>query len=147
MVEFALIAPILIIIVIGIIELGILLSAYVGLSNSAREGARAAAIYRYNGLAPQTGATAVVPTIDAGRQSMMSTAIAETHNPITPIEEITVTPVYVPANPAAGNLLRAGDTISVTLEYNHRILWGLLGERDIVLRAQSAARIEPGSVK
>ena len=145
LVEFALVAPLLISIVVGIIELGILFSTYVGLANSAREGARAAAIYRYPGLPPQTGATADVQAIDEARQNVMSTAVVSTLNPITPVEAVSMTLAYVPGEPDAANLLRAGDTVSVTLEYTHPILWQLFGQQAVVLRAQSSARIEPGS--
>jgi hypothetical protein len=30
------------------------------------------------------------------------------------------------------------------VQHRHNVLWGLLGSRDLVLRASSAARIEPG---
>lgn len=44
LVEFALILPILLLLVMGIIQFGIIFSAQIGITNAAREGARAAAV-------------------------------------------------------------------------------------------------------
>ena len=48
MVEFAAVLLPLILILVGIIQSGFLFSAYVGISNAAREGARAGTIYEYD---------------------------------------------------------------------------------------------------
>lgn len=45
LVEFALIVPILIILILGMIEFGWILNGYIALTSAAREGARAAIIY------------------------------------------------------------------------------------------------------
>ena len=47
MVEFALALPVLLLLIFGLIEFGMLFSVYVGLTNSAREAARAGSIYQY----------------------------------------------------------------------------------------------------
>lgn len=44
LVEFALILPILLLLVMGIIQFGIIFSAQIGITNAAREGARVAAV-------------------------------------------------------------------------------------------------------
>lgn len=44
LVEFALILPILLLLVMGIIQFGIIFSAQIGITNAAREGARMAAV-------------------------------------------------------------------------------------------------------
>lgn len=44
MVEFALVLPILVLLVMGIIQFGIIFSAQIALTNAAREGARAASV-------------------------------------------------------------------------------------------------------
>jgi hypothetical protein len=156
MVEFALTAPLLLMLVVGIIELGILFALQIGLANSAREGARAAAVYRYTGAAPLSGDSAAVTTIDSARQLSMSEAITETLSPLVPSGSLTVTVSYPPFGlgvpsplPAelAADPYRAGDTISVTLEYRHTLFWGILGERDLLLQAAGAARIEPGAAR
>jgi len=48
MVEFAAVLLPLILVLVGIIQFGFLFSAYVGVSNSAREAARAGTIYEYD---------------------------------------------------------------------------------------------------
>jgi Flp pilus assembly protein TadG len=48
MVEFAAVLLPLILVLAGIIQFGFLFAAYVGVSNSAREGARAGTIYQYD---------------------------------------------------------------------------------------------------
>lgn len=156
MVEFALTAPLLLMLLVGIIELGILFALQVGLANSAREGARAAAVYRYTGVAPLSGDSGAVATIDTARQLSMSEAITETLSPLTATGALTVTVSYPPFTPnvpsplpaqLAADPYRAGDTISVTLEYEHTLFWGIFGERDLLLRAAGAARIEPGAAR
>jgi Flp pilus assembly protein TadG len=49
MVEFAAVLLPLLVVVVGIVQFGLLLGANVSLTNAAREGARAATIYRYIG--------------------------------------------------------------------------------------------------
>ncbi len=151
LVEFALIAPLLVAIVIGIVELGILFSVYIGLTNSAREAARVGAIYRYPGPAPDTGALtnqgaidAAVAPIDAGRLTAMRAAITITLNPIIRQDDLAPPVAVYPVTTTAANLLRAGEPLSLTLSYTHTLLWGMLGDNSLVLRAQASARIEPG---
>lgn len=160
MVEFALTAPLLVLIIFGIIELGVLFSAYVGLTNSAREAARAAAVYRYPGATPYTTDVATVNTIDSARLTAFTTTLTNTMNPIISSEAISVTVSYL-AEPGAtyttpagasqaynvANPLRAGDTLSATLQYDQTLFWGLFGDRGITLTTTSAARIEPGGAQ
>ena len=70
--EFALIAPLLVVVLFGIVELGILLNVYIGMTNSAREAARAGAIFQYTGAAPLSGDTSAVGSIDTARQAYIS---------------------------------------------------------------------------
>jgi Flp pilus assembly protein TadG len=148
MVEFALVAPLFVLIVFGIIELGIVFSVYVGLSNSAREAARAGVVYRYPGAMPTNSNTAQVAAIDTARQTSMTTALTTTLNPIVPSTAVTMTVAYLPlrntSSLLAENPLRSGDTVSVTLQHRHTLFWGVFGQRDILITASSAARMEPG---
>lgn len=151
MVEFALVAPLLVLIVFGIIELGILFSVYVGLSNTAREAARAGVVYRFPGAMPTNSNTAQVATIDAARQISMTQALTTSLNPIVPSTAVTMTVAYLPERNTqallAMNPLRSGDTVSVTLQYRHLLFWGVFGPRDLLITASSAARMEPGGAK
>jgi hypothetical protein len=160
LVEFALTMPFLVAIVFGIIELGILFSVYVGLTNSAREATRAAAIYRYPEDTPLSTDYVAVNTIDGGRLVAFTTALSETMNPIVASDSVTVTLAYLPApgavyqQPAGvtepfalANPLRAGDTISATLQHSHQLFWGIFGPANVLIQASSAARIEPGGAE
>jgi Flp pilus assembly protein TadG len=160
LVEFALTAPLLVAIVLGIVELGIVFSIYVGLTNSAREAARAASVYRYPDETPLSTDYTAVNTIDAGRLGLFTSTLTETMNPIVAADPFTVTVAYLPAPGAEyttpsgasaaydiSNPLRSGDTISVTLEQNHRLFWGLFGPSDLLIQASGAARIEPGGAQ
>lgn len=153
MVEFALTAPLLVLIIVGIIELGIVFSVYVGLTNSAREGVRAAAVYRWTGSTPTNSqADSAVPTIDTARETFMRTNIDATLPPFVQRAAVTHTVSYVPARLVAdtgtlsreANPLRSGDVITITLQQTHRVLWGLFGAQDLVLRTTTSARIESG---
>jgi Flp pilus assembly protein TadG len=149
LVEFALVAPLLVILVVGVIELGIIFSVYIGLTNSAREGVRAAAVYRWPGATPTNAqANTAVPTIDAAREAFMRAAIDAALPPFVAPAEVTPTVAYVPARTTVAdrqaNPLRSGDVITLTLQQTRRVLWGLLGPTDLVLRTSATARIEPG---
>jgi len=156
LVEFALTAPLLVLIVVSVIELGILFAVVIGLSGSAREAARAGAVFRSTGTALLSVNAAALTSIDSARLVSMSTTISDTLSPIIAPSTLTVTVGYPPYGASVSDPLpaalkadpyRAGDTISVTLQHSHRIFWGLFGPRDLLLQASSTAKIEPGGVK
>lgn len=142
--EFALAAPVLVLILFGIIELGILLNVYIGLTNSAREAARAGAIFRYTGSPPLSSDPSAATTIDAARQTYVSSVISETLNPIIDPTTINVTTSYTPTAALDTNPYRAGDTLAVSITHPHPLFFGILGPQQITLKASSAMRIEPG---
>ncbi len=149
--EFALIAPLLVGLLVGIIELGVVFAIYTGLSNTAREAARAGAVYQFPGPLPKTGNSGAVVGIDSARELFLSQAISVTISPMLSMESITRTVTYVPARTTVSereiNPLRAGDTILVQLEHRHNLFWGLFGTHEVVLNARSAHRIEPGGAQ
>lgn len=160
MVEFALTAPLFVLIVFGIIELGILFAVYIGLTNSAREATRAAAVYRYPGATPISTDLTAVNDVDTARLAFFTSILTSTMNPIISPADVVVAVDYVPApgdtytQPAGvlkpvntSNLLRSGDTISATLQYSHQLFFGILGDRKITFTASSAARLEPGGAE
>jgi hypothetical protein len=147
MVEFALILPLLIAFIFGIIELGVLFSEYVGMTNSAREAARAGAVYQYTEAVPQTGDPTIRDTIDNKRKLYISQIITDTINPmIDPVTDLTVTVGYTDTASLVlpENIYRAGDTIYVQLSHKHPLFFGLLGPKEINIKAISSMRIEPG---
>ena len=161
LVELALIVPLLAAIIFGIIELGIMLNIYISLTNSAREAARAGAIYQYSGppfnITNTTQALAAAQTVDTQRAQYISTVLTNTLNPIvdrsSPRLQITIsyTDTLDPDNSTTAddlwrNPYRAGKTVQVRMAYQHNLFFGLLGRREIILKAISAMRIEPGAV-
>jgi hypothetical protein len=147
MVEFALILPLLLAFIFGITELGILFSVYVGMTNSAREAARAGSVYQYTEAVPETGDPAIRATIDNKRKLYVSQIITDTINPmIDPVTDLTVTVGYTDTASLVlvENIYRAGDTIYVQLDHKHRLFFGLLGPQEINIKAISSMRIEPG---
>jgi Flp pilus assembly protein TadG len=153
MVEFALILPLLVAFLFGIVELGILLNVYIGITNMAREGARAGSVYQYTGTPPKNTDVGGVPIpvdtqaapIDQQRLLYISSILTDTMNPIVSPSTLTVTVTY-PTTPTT-DPYRAGDTLNVTLQHNEPLFFGLLGPKNITLRATSAMRIEPGANK
>ena len=80
--EFALIAPLLVGLLVGIIELGVVFAIYTGLSNTAREAARSGAVYQFPGPLPRTGNSGAVAGIDSARELFLSEAISVTISPM-----------------------------------------------------------------
>lgn len=153
LVEFALIAPLALALIVVLIELGVVFSVYIALTNSAREGARAGAIYRYPTPAalfttPTCNAACHRATVDAARQAAMDAAIMATLGPLVRVSSVdelgTPAQRYRYEATQATDVLRYGDTLTVTLEYTHPLLFRLFGSLSVRLRAQSEMKIEPG---
>ncbi len=143
LVEFALVLPIFMMIVMGIIELGILLSVYVGLTNSAREAARAGSVYQET--LPVTNTTGSL-AMDTRRRLALASVITETLNPIVDPTQLQTTLLYTPTTAASNNLYRDGNTMSVELRYTHSLFFGITKLSPVTIRATSSMRIEPGGV-
>ncbi len=152
-VEFALIVPLLIAIMFVIVELGVIFSTYVSLTNSAREVARAGSVYQY--LTPEDleGDTPAVARakIDAVREAYMDSYLQATLNPIVAITSLD------DLNPSSGdryryddvsfpNAYRYGGKLIVDLEYDHQLFFNLFGDGTITLRSRSGMKIEPGGL-
>lgn len=145
LVEFALIAPLLFMLMFVLIELGIVFSIYIGLTNSAREAARAGVAYQYEQPEKPTS-TPSTATVDAGRSAVMNSAIMTTLNPIISVgsvSDLTPTYSYDPKDPTNNNY-RYGDKLTVTLSYAHALFFGLFDVGTITIKAGSEMRLEPG---
>ena len=101
LVEFALIAPILILLIMGIVEFGRIFSAQQTVTNASREGAR-------TGILPNSSTTDVSNTVS----SFMSTA------------GLTATPTVTCTN--VGPTVQSGAPTSVTVSYTLPILTGTI---------------------
>jgi Flp pilus assembly protein TadG len=99
-VEFALIVPILLVLIFGIVEFSRLYNVQLSLSNAAREGARTMAVENNLALARSS--------IIAGAPSV---------NPAISAENITIAPATC----------IAGATVTVTISYSVSLLTGLFG--------------------
>jgi len=95
LVEFALVLPLLLLLILLAVQFGFILNAYITLTHLSREGARYAAVH------PQT---------DQAIKDYMET--------ITP-SQINTSDLTISVSPAEGDSQRvAGGSISVTLNYN-----------------------------
>jgi len=113
-VEFALILPILIILVFGIVEFGIAFNNYITITHAAREGARIAAV-------------------DLNNPDLKNIIIERAYPvPITP-EDITI------STPEGTNI---GDPVEVEITYNISITIPLVGSWDIPLKNKAIMRLE-----
>lgn len=150
LVEFALIAPLFFSLLFIIVELGIVFSVYIGLTNTAREAARAAAIYRYpatEDLNNQAFTTARC-TIDNARATVINQTVDATRNPIIgDASAIARTITYPQAcNVASGtSIYRYGENVTVQLTYTHGLFFNLIGSQ-LPITATSEMTLEPGGL-
>ncbi|HEX6288168.1 MAG TPA: TadE/TadG family type IV pilus assembly protein [Herpetosiphonaceae bacterium] len=146
LVEFALVAPLLLALMFVLVELGIIFSIYIGLTNSAREAARVGAAYQYQMTNPTS--TPATATVDGARAGAMNAAIMATLNPIldvTVVGQLSPSYVYEPATPTNNNY-RYGDKVIVTLSYTHNLFFNLFGFPSIAIQSSSEMRLEPGGL-
>ncbi|GAH83835.1 unnamed protein product [marine sediment metagenome] len=112
-VEFAIILPILIILVFGIVQFGIAFNNYITITHAAREGARIAAV-------------------DLNNPDLKNIIIERAYPvPITP-DDITITPEGT----------NIGDPVEVEITYNISITIPLVGSWDIPLKNKAIMRLE-----
>ena len=118
LVEFAIILPIILLLVMGILQFGMMLNSYLAIQNAAREGARAG----------------VVGSTDTEiRNLIISTS---------PVLE----PVNLNVNVTPGEAERkSGDTLTVNVTYNYKLIVPIINSlfsSGVVLRGQTSMRIE-----
>ncbi len=99
-VEFALILPVLILLVLGLMEYGRVYNVQVSLSNAAREGARTMAIQN-----------------DAGKARTAARAAAPSVSPALTSANVSVSPA----------VCAAGSTVTVTVNYTVQLATGFFG--------------------
>lgn len=147
LVEFALIAPLFLAMLFIIIELGIVFSIYIGLTNAAREGARAGAVFHidnpetYQNTAFVTARTA----IDGQRATAVGSAINATNHPM--VGALTPVITYNETSATNGtNIYRYGEKMTVTLSFNHTFFFGLFSSDTLTIQAHSEMVLEPGGL-
>jgi Flp pilus assembly protein TadG len=132
MVEFAIVVPILLVLVLGIIQFGIVFNHHLTLTDAVRAGARQAAVSRT--LSSQAAAVAAA---EARVRSAASGSLSDAANPVA--LPVTVTP-YDPVSGQA-KFVQGGD-VTVTARYHYDInLLGLV-VRSGWLISETTERVE-----
>ncbi len=118
LVEFAIILPIILMLVMGILQFGMMLNAYLTIENASREGARAGAI----------GST------DAQiQQLIISTSPSLEPHDVT----VSITPSETDRS--------SGDTLTVNIAYNYRLIVPIISNlfnNQVELNTQTSMRVE-----
>ncbi|MCB2294204.1 pilus assembly protein [Clostridium algoriphilum] len=118
LVEFAILLPLLILLLMGILEFGIMLNSYLTIHNSAREGARLG-IVAGSDIEIKELIIKISPNLDT--ENLMVN--------ITPLE----------------GSRRSGDTITVEVIYNYHVTIPIISNiihNVVVLKAQTSMRME-----
>lgn len=118
LVEFAIILPILILIIMGILQFGMMLNTYLTIENASREGAR----------------TGIVGSSDAEIKNLITDI-----SPTLDSRDLTVT--ITPQ----GASRQSGTTLTVKVSYNYKLTVPIISSifnNAIVLNGQTSMRIE-----
>jgi Flp pilus assembly protein TadG len=118
LVEFAILLPFLLLLIMGILEFGIMLNSYLTINNSAREGARLG-IVAGSDLEINELITTISPNLDTGN-------------------------LIVKITPSNGNRI-SGGTLTVEVIYNYQVTIPIISNilNDVVvLKAKTSMRIE-----
>jgi len=114
MVEFALVIPILCVVLFGVIQFGILYKNYVTLTDAARIGARKAAVSRHE--ADPVGVTVAKVESSASGLDLAKLNVTVTAPPWNHGDDVTVTVTYPYSVNLLGFVVAAGDLESKTTE-------------------------------
>lgn len=137
LVEFALIAPLFFMLVIGLIQFAVAFNFWFDLQRLANQGARSAAVNCGSSGAGQCGSTTLVNYLSARTSSNPDGQVVSAGN--TPSVEICY---FVPAGSAQGSYTaQAGDSVRVILKYRYR-LQAAVNLAKIDLAAKATMRLE-----
>lgn len=107
MVEFAMIAPLLFLFILGIIEMGYALFVYTSVQNAAREGARAAAVR---------------PCADGADTTQIKNATLSRMPALVDVASIDPSAIGITYSNGSATTADFGDTVTVTLAYQFQLL-------------------------
>ncbi len=113
MVEFAVVLPVLVVMLFGIIQFGIVFNNYVTLTDAVRSGAREAAVARQS--ADPAGAATTAVRSSAPNLTQASLAVSVSSN-WQPGADVTVTATYPYSIKLLGWVVTAGNLTSKTTE-------------------------------
>ncbi|HEX2987891.1 MAG TPA: TadE family protein [Chloroflexota bacterium] len=141
-VEFALVIPIVVALILGVVELGFLLYDYESLVAGTRAAARAGAVYKIVEGCPNNDQNRFYGTgcTPAYGDNMVATLQRNTSVRLGNPPTIVDPPVWTLAVPPIDT--RQGDLMTITVNYQHRFLTGFFGQATIPLSASASARIE-----
>ncbi len=157
LVEFALVTLFVILpVTFGIIDGGILFYKWVALTNGAREGARAGAIYQDSRISD--GSKTMTDEIDLARADVITQTVQATIRPLVSLTcntppcwqvdyqpEVPCVKWQNPSTCEVYDVYRGGDGVTVAITHTHTSLVGLvIGLGGIDLTATATMRIEPG---
>ena len=116
--EFAIILPLLMVLLLGIIQFGIIFNNYITLTDATRAGARTAAVNRFLGDNGASAVTAVENSAQGLDQSVLDPTISVTASPDwkTTGNEVTVTASYPYSINILGWTVKSGNLTSTTKE-------------------------------
>jgi len=153
LVEFALVTLFVILpVTFGIIDGSILFYKWVALTNGAREGARAGAIYQDSRIS--NGSKPMMLSIDAARANVITQTVEAMLGPLVSLT-CDAPPCWLVDYPDGDpcvdkqctifDVYRGGDGVTVAITHTHTSLVGLvIGLGEINLNATATMRIEPG---
>jgi len=157
LVEFALVTLFVILpVTFGIIDGSILFYKWVALTNGAREGARAGAIYQDSRIS--NGSEPMMLSIDAARANVITQTVEAMLGPLVSLTcdappcwqveydpEVPCVKWQNPSTCEVYDVYRGGDGVTVVITHTHTSIVGLvIGLGEINLNATATMRIEPG---
>jgi Flp pilus assembly protein TadG len=113
MVEFAVVLPVLVVMLFGIIQFGIVFNNYVTLTDAVRSGAREAAVARQSADPAGTATTAVRSSAPNLTQASLAVSVSSNWQPGA---DVTVTATYPYSIKLLGWVVTAGNLTSKTTE-------------------------------
>ena len=127
-IEMAIILPLLMVLVFGIIEFGFLFQRYVFLTNVAAEGARVASLPGYNeaDVKARVAAYAAASSITGVNATSVASPIAGPNGPTWPGSKVTITYTYTyqfigPLVRLVGGSMAANVTITSSSTVRHQV--------------------------
>jgi len=111
--EFAIVLPVLVVLLFGIVQFGILFNNYVTLTDATRAGARAAAVSRQSGDPSGMATTAVRSSANGLNQGTLGVQVASAWTPGSPV---TVKATYPYSISLLGWVVSSGDLTTSTTE-------------------------------
>ncbi len=152
LVEFALLSPIVLVTILGLIELGFVVHSYVAITNAAREGARSGSVLKIEVPDSIVDPSAQRAYADNARTVVVRAAVASAYDAVFP-RPLGMAPYFGELNPnvdvtityspgTLDNPLRTREYFTVEVTYHYRLVYGMMPLPALDLQARSVVRIE-----